>query len=281
MGCGWPAPSAGACSPPKRRWRRSCREVAKPYRAAFRGLSATAPPLLAALLLAGATFPFTATALREAVGPWEFAYSAVRAVLAFVIYGAGLWTYGAALWGVRTLGKLPLQLQPFREDRMLGLRPIGALTLSVSVLYFGWLAILVVIALVNRDLGQLVLVLTALTMLGVVLFVWPLDGVHRRMVAVKDEHQASLRRTVLRMAEPSESASEPYSGAVDLATTLEGLRAVLADLRRSATLEMVERRVAKMPTWPFDAAILRRLGMAVAPILVALVAAAIVGLYKR
>src|SRR5262249_35834127 len=73
---------------------------AEPYRAAFAGLSATAPVLLAALLLAAVTYPFTATALREAAGPWEITYDVVRALLVFIIYGAALWTYGAALWGV-------------------------------------------------------------------------------------------------------------------------------------------------------------------------------------
>lgn len=163
------------------------------YRAAFGGLAAPAPPLLTGLLLAVATHPFTATALREAAGPWEFAYDVVRTLLVFVIYGAALWAYVAALWGVHALGRIPLYRRPLSEDSMVGLRPTGALALSITFLYFGWLAILVVIALVNPVYPQLVLVLIGLTVLGVVLFVWPLDGVHRQMAAVKGEQMASLR----------------------------------------------------------------------------------------
>jgi hypothetical protein len=44
-----------------------------------------------------------------------------------------------------------------------------------------------------------------------------------------------------------------------------------ADVDAVATLEALERRVAAIPTWPFDLSILSRLGVMVLPIVVGLV----------
>lgn len=250
------------------------------YRAAFSRLAATWPPLLIALLLAAATYPYTVAAFREAAGPGELAYYAVRLPLQYIIFGAALWAYIATLWGVRELGRQPLRLQPFREDSMLGLRPIGALVLAVSLLFFGFLAIFVAIALLSPIYGQLALLVVALTVVGVLLFFVPLDGVHRQMAAVKTRELAELHRAVLRLVEAPE-LPQATAAPVDLGVTLAALSTALTEWRRGIGLEAAERRVASMPVWPFDTAILRRLGAAALSILVAAGTSAVVALAKR
>src|SRR5256712_13773875 len=44
--------------------------------------------------------------------------------------------YGHSMYKIYEIGKLPLQLKPFTEDRTLGLKPFGRTSLQLSLLYF-------------------------------------------------------------------------------------------------------------------------------------------------
>ena len=54
-----------------------------------------------------------------------------------------IWNYVATIWGVHRVGREALRLRPAVEDPMLGLRPLGSLSLGATFYYFGALAIII------------------------------------------------------------------------------------------------------------------------------------------
>lgn len=236
------------------------------YRAAFGGFAAAGPPLLIAAVLAGVTYPYPVAALRQAVGPWEVAYFTAGTFVLDIVYGCAVWSYVAALWGLHRLGTQPLRMQTFAKDRVLGLRPIGALILSISLAYFGLVAILVAIAVLSPVYDQFVLLLAALTILGVVLFFLPLRGVHRQMARAKEEQVAALRLEMLSVLD----SAPPTAGAVTPIAVAD-LWAVLVARERREALAAAKPQVEGMAVWPFDTAILRKLGTVAGSILAAAV----------
>ena len=169
---------------------------------------------------------------------------------AFVTY---LWEFAMVGLGLHNLGGSSLRLGPFPEDRMMGVRPMGNLALSLTVTYFGGL--LLTSLLLGTFLPSSITSTAAFfvfLVLGVVLFFLPLKSIHAKMQA---EKHRLMREIAFRYPhldrDPSQSPKE--------SATLDDLRTGLARMTDLQELEMLEKRVSSLPTWPFDIQLIARL----------------------
>lgn len=238
------------------------------YRQGFRWVANPWPPLGFAVFLLLAFAQFGIRDMLVESNFFQALYHALRLVLItllYLAYGTVFWAYISALWGLYQLGQQPLRLKPFYQESSMGLRPMAALSLSIAFAYLGFVGILVLLYVFSPVSPQFTITLVILTLVGILMFFLPLNGVHGQMLREKKRWEKALRwRLVaaLGLGELSE-AENPQ-------TTLDDLRKTLAELKRIVALEAAERKVAAIPTWPFDTGMLRRLGTIASTILIAI-----------
>ncbi|OGS47280.1 MAG: hypothetical protein A3K66_03095 [Euryarchaeota archaeon RBG_16_67_27] len=156
-----------------------------------------------------------------------------------------LWTYFTTPWGLHRLGREPLKLRPYYEDPMLGLRPLGTISTTATMWYFGAIAMVIVQILFQPLRPEYLAFLLVLVLFGGVLFVLPVLGVHRLMLEEKRKTEQALRSEAGRYFTP---AGSPTPGE----PTLADLHSRVEELHRSLAHERASRTVASLPTWPFD-----------------------------
>jgi len=116
----------------------------------------------------------------------------------FLVSSCFLLVYGYSMVTIYRAGKLSLELKPFTEDRMLGLRPFGMVSLRLASVYAIFpivYSIINSISVTSTPTGLVVgfsgwrlgdAVLTAvLVIIGVGLFFLPLASIHRQLVDAK------------------------------------------------------------------------------------------------
>ena len=214
------------------------------FRRIFGVLNAPLPVVGLALIL-GSFFWFIGSH-APVVGLAHVVFIGVQ--LSVICFGtsAVLWTYFVSLWGLRRLGKEPLLLKPYTEDPMLGLRPLGTMSVSATTIYFAMTAVVLVTTLIYPQSPLYLAFLLGLLAFGVLLFVLPLLGIHRRMLEEKRRVERSLAEAATREWAEMETAPAPGPAGI---TELQGL---VVSLRRFVAHERAERKVATLPTWPFD-----------------------------
>jgi hypothetical protein len=242
------------------------------YRRAFAPLSRSGPPLLLALLLAAAFARYIWAGFRDSLGPGSTAAQILYSLFAFLVYGGSIWVYLAALRGLSQLGRLPLWLQPLHEDRMMGLRPAGSLSLSISVAFFAILGILILIALVNPVIPEYLLLLAACTAVGVLLFFLPLQGLHRQLTEARSALRAAIhRRQAVRIEATGLFAGQSGPAGAPPPAGGEEAERLLREVLDLQVLELAERKVGELAGWPFDTRILGRLSAAVVSVATGLI----------
>jgi hypothetical protein len=231
------------------------------FRRAFGSLSRLGPALLIGLVMEALFIGDYRARLAHAPGRVSRIYEALSGPPLYVMVGTALWVYVTAVWGLYRLGRGPLRLKPFYEDRTMGLRPLATLSLSLSLAYFVLLLIMVLMLFIGPVRPEYVGTVIALLLLGLALFFLPLIGARARMKEEKEALQEAVRerwRDVLARNLASANGSNPRSTAG-------------ADVDAVVTLEALERKVNAVPTWPFDLSILGKLGVMALPVLVGLV----------
>src|SRR5213592_3908831 len=98
-----------------------------------------------------------------------------------------IWNYVATVWGVHRIGREALRLRPAVEDPMIGLRPLGSLSLGATFYFFGALAIIMAEVTLSPDPVRpaYLVFLIVLVLFGAGLLFLPLVSIHRLMVAEK------------------------------------------------------------------------------------------------
>ena len=97
-----------------------------------------------------------------------------------------LWPYFDSMFMMYRIGKRPLTLRFYAEDRTLGLRPFGTLSLQLTTLYSGLLAFVFFIGIVSGfPLFVFGFQLIAFMLLGLLFFVLPLITLHGKMIEEK------------------------------------------------------------------------------------------------
>ncbi len=199
-----------------------------------------------------------------AVGPAHVVYIGVQLAVVCFATSAVLWTYFVTLWGLRRLGKETLILKPYTEDPMLGLRPLGSMSVSATMVYFAMTGVVLVTTLVYPQPPLYLAFLGGLLAFGAFLFVLPLLGIHRKMLEEKRRVERELAAAAVR--EWREMEAPPPAGE----TTVEELRGMVVSLRRFVAHERAERKVVSLPTWPFDPQVTGRIAAIVLTGMVAL-----------
>jgi hypothetical protein len=146
-----------------------------------------------------------------------------------------LWTYLVALAGLHRLGAARLSLDPFPQDRSLGLGPVGSLALNGF-----WLVLVAAIPLIIVGSADLPTVLLSLGVIAasVALFFLSMFRLHRQMVVAKRRY-VSLARGIY---------DEAYAP-VRAKPTLKELEAHGSAL--GAAQSLVE-RAERILEWPID-----------------------------
>jgi hypothetical protein len=182
-------------------------------------------------------------------------YLIVAYPIGLYIFSTFTWVYFSSLLGLYELSKGPLKTKPYYEDEMLGLRPMGSLTLSIASTYFIGLGMTALLPLVLSFDSSSSLVhiglLFVLTLLGAVFFFLPLYTIHNKMVEVKNRARESLR---LKMIKAVERQSEAQKGGSE--SPLSEMKDTLSHLTTALTFNIEEEEVGKILTWPLDMPIL-------------------------
>lgn len=216
------------------------------FRRIYGLLHARVPLLLLLLAAAFGAFFLAIGNVPRAPSPAFIVFIAVQLLVVAFAISTVLWTFFVTLWGLHRLGREKLLLRPYYEDPMRGLRPLGQMSVSATMVYFGAIALVLIPVLFAPQPPLYLAFLLVLVICGAMLFVLPLLGIHRRMAEEKKRILRSLAEQAARQFRPAEELS-PISE-----ISLANLRAAVLELRDSVALERAQRQVASLPTWPFD-----------------------------
>lgn len=158
-----------------------------------------------------------------------------------------IWTYLSSLRGIHEMGSVSLSLRPYYEDNNLGLKAIGSLSLTLAWVYFGAIALSVVIALV---VGSPITVSTLAFLVGFILF-----GLLMFFLPLGKLHQVMLRQKRAERAKLTERLCRLYGNPVEEKPGDELSRVFYLQ----SILDMTERKISSIATWPFDTQILGKL----------------------
>ncbi|HVH14858.1 MAG TPA: hypothetical protein VNA15_03965 [Candidatus Angelobacter sp.] len=215
------------------------------YERAFGRMTQSAPVVALAAILGTLLLAIYASSGILPAVPWLIAVNAFIVYLDVLTFSTYLWEFVIASLGLYKLGGGSLKLASFLEDRMMGARPMGNLALSLTTAYFGGL--LVTYLLFSTFLPSSVassVMLFAFLLLGVALFFLPLTSIHEMMQA---EKRRLLREIGARYPRLDKDRSKPRENA-----TLEDVHTGLARLTDLQEVEMLDKKIASLPTWPFD-----------------------------
>jgi uncharacterized membrane protein YqjE len=169
-----------------------------------------------------------------------------------MVVGTFIWVYFGSIRGLYELGNKSLKLKSFREDKTLGTRPIGLLSLSFASIYIigiGLAVLLVIIILPRTTVPLFTGLIATLILIGITFFFLPLYTVHKRMLEAKHREQENVREQLSRVVE-TRKASE--SSERDLGEALDRLTTIIA-------VDITKEELEAIPTWPVDTPIMSRL----------------------
>ena len=171
-----------------------------------------------------------------------------------------LWVFLSSMVEIYKIGRLPLRLKVFTEDRTLSLKPFANTSLHLITIYV--IAILLTFPIFLYPNFAVELSLTIFLVPGLLFFLVPLFGLHKKMREVRAEKSAQfgLRHSRV-MSEVEATGEAPLS---------EGLEHELL------AIDAIKREIHQMHDWPFDIGTVLRLGGILGAPLVAAVLAAYV-----
>ena len=156
------------------------------------------------------------------------------------------WMFAYSMYKIFRTGRLPMNLKSFTEDRMLGLKPFGRVTLQLTGMYFGF----VVIALI-AEISQVgvvvsgILLIFGFILLGLGLFFVPQLSLHGKLVRAKQEAQAWVAPQHTRIMD-----TVRRHGVENIEERV---------LSQLSGVESIRRDIAQISSWPFDVGIVARL----------------------
>ncbi len=242
------------------------------YHAAFGPISRYGPPLLIGVLL------FLILALPGGLppgGPLTGVFNLSVALLLMPLLGAFIWVYLRANVGLYILGKGSLNLKAYHEDPMLGLGPLGSLSLALARPFLGVAAVgALVISVTPSLLFQTfpIGLVVVLAVVGVVMFFFPLYGAHAVMVRERERARASVHRQAVEWVRRADATEREASEATtsDMVTLLARLTEASFLDRAERRIDLAERRIEEIYDWPFDTRIIARLAALTLAIVLAL-----------
>ncbi len=207
-------------------------------------LTSTKGMLISYVLLSAVTVPLfviggTGSLVENVIGEIPYLWSSW-------ILATFFWTFGYSMYAIYKMGKLPLKLKPYTQDKTLGLKPFATASLNSSLIYFALVTALVLVILTGGAIPvSLGLLFLGLYPLGLLLFLLPLRSLHAKLVEAKAQKLAWLepRATAMLRKLESEQGVE-----IDQVMTNELL-----------VMDKIQRDIQQIRAWPFDTGILTRL----------------------
>ena len=221
------------------------------YQRAFGRMTQNGPVLVMAALVGIFLLALYSYSGVLPTSPFVITLNIIVVFLNSLAFSTYLWEFAIASLGLHRLGGSSLNLGSFVEDRMMGARPMGNLALSLTTAYFGGLlftTLLFSTFLPSSIFGTGMLI--TFLLLGVALFFLPLNSIHAKMQA---EKRRLLREIGARYPRLSQDPARPTENA-----TLDDVQTGLASLRDLQEVEMLDRKIASLPTWPFDIQVVSR-----------------------
>ena len=220
------------------------------YHKAFGRMTRTFPPFLIALAVS-ALLLYSYAINGVLSSTWLILANMIVGFLGSFSTTTYIWEFGSVCWGLHKLGGESLDLVPFLEDRLMGTRPFGNLALSLTIAYFGeiLIATLLFATLPGFSIGTIVAV-DILLIIGIGLFFLPLNSVHVRM---QQEKRRLVREIGARYPRPRQEPSQLNQNA-----TLNDVHAGVVRLTDLQEVEMLDRKITALPTWPFEVNVLSK-----------------------
>ena len=169
--------------------------------------------------------------------------------------------YGHSMYKIYLMGKLPLHLKPFTEDKTLGLKPFGRTSLQLSGLYFFLVASSFIPFSISYDQPPLVGLVLALVFLslGTLLFFAPLLDLRRQLLRAKTENMDWIAHRYTALV--TQLKSEGSSSAEEILLT-----------NKLASIDKLQKDIGQIRTWPFDTQILESLAAIIVTVIALVVA---------
>lgn len=164
-----------------------------------------------------------------------------------MVVGTFIWLYFGSIRGLYQMGSTSLKLKSFREDKRLGTRPIGLLSLwfaSIYIVGISLAVLLVIILAPDTTFPFFTGILSLLIFIGICFFFLPLYSVHQRMVEAKNLEHEKVRQQLLKALEARKNDGN-LGEALDRLTMIIG-----ADVTKGELTDIW--------TWPVDFPILSR-----------------------
>jgi hypothetical protein len=220
----------------------------------FRGIGSVAGPmaLSAIVVLVSEARAWIAYAPLVALADAPLFMLNMLPILTFV------WVYLAILMGLNRPGRHHLALDPFPQDRSLGLGPLGSLASTGLVLLF---AAAVPVLLVASDEPFTLILSLLIVATSVLVFFLSMWRIHGQMVEAKARYVAIARRLY-------EDAYKPLRAE----PTVERLEAQATALRAAQALD---ERAADLLVWPIDEGTVRFIAVVITGVVTSLVIRAI------
>ena len=193
--------------------------------------------------------------------------SVCAAYIAFML-GSLVWVYLGCIIGLYRLGGKPLKFRSFREDPKLGTKPIGLLSLSLVGAYFAGVVLLILFSAVSPSQlyksSYLFAIYAVLIVIGLAMFFLPLFKVHFRMAEEKTRQDSLIQRNFDCSSHDLKSGDEENP---------------LVSIRKLLSLDMADRKLQAISTWPFDTSLLGKLLTILLAVTAALIARALPSLF--
>ena len=232
------------------------------FRRIFSEVAAPRPQIIAWFLFLVGLLVAVNTAAILGTGPSPFVFNAgpgsdlefaasIYGILSLAVATLALssvvWTFWSISLGIHRFGGATLAFRPYYEDAFLGLKPLGALSLSLALGYFVFIGLFLLAVTGSPSTPELADILgvggflSGLVLLGLVLFFLPLRRLHQRMLHQKQQEVARLRPKLAPVFEDGAGSHAPH------------------DVGHLFRVDMMDRKVSAMAVWPYDVGILGRL----------------------
>ncbi len=214
---------------------------------AFRIVPSRSGALVTTALVAVSFAPSVYRMLASSLGSFSAVHVVISQALLDFAGGTGIWLFFSSIWSLRKLAKEPMKLKSSSEDPLFGLGPIGSISLALVVIYFGALGL--------RGLGifasgvettptiinlafELILMIFGLTV-----FLITVNAFHKKMVKQKELEKIRLleqRKMIHDSSVNGKSRTRRTNG----------------QMQKLLVIDIMERRLDKTSTWPFDKGVL-------------------------
>ena len=175
-----------------------------------------------------------------------------------------LWVFLSSMIAIYKMGRLPLRLKVFTDDRTLGLKRFANTSLLLITIYV--VAIVLTFPIFLYPNFAVELGLTIFLVPGIFFFLVPLFGLHKKMQEVRAEKSALIGLRHTRIMGQVEAVGEgPLS---------EGL------VNELLAIDAIKREIHQMHDWPFDiGTVVRLTGILGAPLVATVLAAYLIRLF--